>query len=250
MILDHVAQLPGLVEIAPAPFDPHLLGHGDFHVGDMVLVPLGLEQAVGEAQGDQVLHRLLAQVMVDAVDAVLGEHPGHRIVDRARGRQVVTDGLLQHHPRALGQADSRQVAADAAIDGGRRGEVGDQLILRADVFEQRRVVLGLEKIHAQVVQPRQETREIDVRQFLGRHMQAQRLLDGAQVAVRGPGLAGQRQDARAIVQQTGTIELVKRGKQLAQGEITQGTEQGEGTGFKLDCGHEIVLLSRCVRNTG
>ena len=54
VVLHHVAQLPGLVEVAPAAFDADLLGHGDLHVGDVVLVPLGLEEAVGEAQGDQV----------------------------------------------------------------------------------------------------------------------------------------------------------------------------------------------------
>ncbi|MCY1446779.1 hypothetical protein D9M71_633660 [compost metagenome] len=81
MILDHVAQLPGLVEIAPAPFDPDFLGDGDFHVGDRVLVPLGFEQAVGKTQGNEVLHRLLAQVMVDTINAVFRKILGHGVVD-------------------------------------------------------------------------------------------------------------------------------------------------------------------------
>ncbi|MNZ61890.1 hypothetical protein D3C78_799930 [compost metagenome] len=84
MVLNHVAQLAGLVEIAPTAFDADLLGHGDFHVGDGVLVPLGFEQAVGEAQGDQVLHRLLAQVMVDAVNTAFREEPRHGVVHPAR----------------------------------------------------------------------------------------------------------------------------------------------------------------------
>ncbi|MNP11859.1 hypothetical protein D3C76_1040680 [compost metagenome] len=81
MVLDHVAQLAGLVEIAPAAFDADLLGHGDFHVGDGVLVPLGFEQAVGKAQGNQVLHRLLAQVVVDTINAVFRKILGHGVVD-------------------------------------------------------------------------------------------------------------------------------------------------------------------------
>ncbi len=83
VILDHVPQLAGLVEIAPATFDPDLLGHGDFHVGDVVLVPLGFEQAVGETQGDQVLHRLLAQVVVDTVGTVFRKKLRHRVIDLA-----------------------------------------------------------------------------------------------------------------------------------------------------------------------
>jgi len=84
VVLDHVPQLAGLVEIAPAAFDADLLGHGDFHVGDVMLVPLGFEQAVGETQGDQVLYRLFAQVVVDSVDAVFREELRHRVVDLAR----------------------------------------------------------------------------------------------------------------------------------------------------------------------
>ena len=49
MVLNHVAQLSSLVEITPASFDADRFGHGDFYMGDMVLVPLRLEQAVGEA---------------------------------------------------------------------------------------------------------------------------------------------------------------------------------------------------------
>lgn len=199
MVLDHVAQLAGLVEIAPTPLDADLLGHGDFHVGDVVLVPLGFKQAVGEAQGDQVLHRLLAQVMVDAIDAVLREHLRHRIVHRTRRGQVVADGLFQHHPAALGQAHRGQVGADAAIYRGWRGEVGDQLILRADLLEQRRVVLGLEKVHGQVAQTSQEPRHVGFRQLLGWHMQAQRLLDGTQVVARLARFTGQGENARGIV---------------------------------------------------
>ena len=44
------------------------LGHGDLHVVDRQVVPERLEQGVGEAQRDQVLHRLLAEVVVDAED--------------------------------------------------------------------------------------------------------------------------------------------------------------------------------------
>ena len=156
----------------------------------------------------------------------------------------MADRLFQHYPRALGQPDGGQVGADAAIHRGGRGEVGDQLILRADMLEQRRVVLGLEKIHAQVAQTCEEARQVGFRQFLGWHVQAQRLFDGAQVVTRLARFAGQSEDARGIVQQTGTIELVKRRKQLTQGQIAQRAEQGKGAGFKLHRRHEFVLLSR------
>ena len=49
------------------------LRHVDLDVVDEVAVPDRLEQAVAEAEGQNVLRRLLAEEMVDAEDLVLGE---------------------------------------------------------------------------------------------------------------------------------------------------------------------------------
>ncbi len=73
-------RAPYSLVVAPAALDPDLLGHRDLDVVDGDLVPQGLEQGVGEPQGQQVLHRLLAEVVVDAEDPVLGE-------DARRGRR-------------------------------------------------------------------------------------------------------------------------------------------------------------------
>ena len=43
MILHHIAQLAGMIEVAPAAFNANLFGNGNFHMRDMVLVPLGPE---------------------------------------------------------------------------------------------------------------------------------------------------------------------------------------------------------------
>jgi len=105
-----------LGEVAPAALDADGFGDGDLHVGDVVLVPLRLEQAVGETQGDQVLHRVLAQVVIDAVGAVFREEARHCIVHLAGRFQVVTDGLLQHHAGAFGQPRLGQPGADRTVD--------------------------------------------------------------------------------------------------------------------------------------
>ena len=49
------------------------LGDGDLHVVDVAVVPDRLEDRVGEPEHEDVLHRLLAQVMVDAEDLALAE---------------------------------------------------------------------------------------------------------------------------------------------------------------------------------
>ena len=129
MVLDHVTQLAGLVEIAPASFDADRFGHGDFYMGDMMLVPLRLEQAIGEAQRYEVLYRFLAQIVIDAIDATLGKVLGDRIVDDARRRQIMADGLFQNDPRLLGEPCRSQEPADVTVDRRGRREIGDQGLL-------------------------------------------------------------------------------------------------------------------------
>ena len=81
MVLEHVAQHAGLVVITAAPADRHFLGHRDLHVIDVVAVPDRLENGVGKPQHQHVLHRFLAQVMVDAIHLLLGEHLVHGLVE-------------------------------------------------------------------------------------------------------------------------------------------------------------------------
>ena len=61
-----------LVEVRAA-LDPDRLGDGDLDVIDELAVPDRLEDAVREAQGEEVLDRLLAEVVVDPEDLALLE---------------------------------------------------------------------------------------------------------------------------------------------------------------------------------
>ena len=70
VVLQHVAGRAGLVVEAGPAADADVLGHGDLHRVDEVAVPHRLEQLVGEAQRQEVLDRLLAQVVVDAEDVL------------------------------------------------------------------------------------------------------------------------------------------------------------------------------------
>ena len=71
MVRHHVAQRAGRVVETAAVADAELLVDGDLDVVDMVAVPDRLEHAVGEAQHQDVLHRFLAEIMIDPVDLVL-----------------------------------------------------------------------------------------------------------------------------------------------------------------------------------
>ena len=99
----HVLEGAGrLVEGDPV-VDPERLGHVDLHVVDVVAVPDGLEEAVGEAEGQDVLGRLLAEEVVDAEDLLLVEDRVQHVVERHRAGQVGAEGLLHDHARPLDQ---------------------------------------------------------------------------------------------------------------------------------------------------
>ena len=57
----------------------------------------GSNMRVREPERQQVLHRLLAEVVVDAVDLPLVEDAEDRAVEGARGLEVVAERLLDHH---------------------------------------------------------------------------------------------------------------------------------------------------------
>jgi len=222
--------LAGLVEIPPAALDADLLGHGDFHVGNVVLVPLGFEQAVGETQRDQVLDGFFAQVVVDAVGAVFREELRHGVIDLARGLQIRTDGFFQDYAGVFRQADLGQVLADRAVHRRGGGEIGDQPLADAGLFSQGHVVFGFHEVDVDVSQAREEALGDAFVQLLA-DVLAHRFFDMDQVLLLGTGLTGQGQDARIFVQEPGAIELIEGRKQLAQRQITQGAKQGKGAGF-------------------
>ena len=73
MVLDDVADGAGLLVEGAAVLDPEGLGDRDLDPRDRVAIPDPLEDRVAEAEDQQVLDRLLPQVVVDPVDPLLGE---------------------------------------------------------------------------------------------------------------------------------------------------------------------------------
>ena len=114
MVLDHVAGDADAVEVAGPAADADVLGHGDLDVVDVVVVPDRLEQLVGEPQRHQVLHRLLAQVVVDPEHRRRGEDAGDDPVQLPGAGQVVPERLLDHHPAPLTGAAPRPARARGA----------------------------------------------------------------------------------------------------------------------------------------
>jgi hypothetical protein len=98
VVLHHVPDRPDLVVEPTTPLDPERLGHGDLHPGHVATVPHRFEQRVGEAEHQDVLDRLLAQVVVDAEHRRLGEGIVDRVVELPGGPAVTAEGLLHDEP--------------------------------------------------------------------------------------------------------------------------------------------------------
>ena len=88
---------PDPVVVAAAAAEADVLGHRDLDVVDVVGVPDRLVQLVGEAQRQDVLHRLLAEVVVDAEHRLLGEDAVDHVVELLCAVQVVAERLLDDH---------------------------------------------------------------------------------------------------------------------------------------------------------
>ena len=96
MVLHHVAQCAGGVVVAGPAFESQRLGDRNLHMVDMGTIPDRLEQRIGEAQCHQVLNRLLAEIMVDAEDAVLRKDAADGVVDGRSGFEIAADRLFDH----------------------------------------------------------------------------------------------------------------------------------------------------------
>ena len=59
----------------------------------------GLEDRVAEPEGEEVLHRVLAEVMIDPVDLVGPQELAEVAVELAGAGEIVAERLLDHDPR-------------------------------------------------------------------------------------------------------------------------------------------------------
>ncbi len=74
MVLDDVAEGSCFFIEGPAAFHAEGFGGGDLDLFDVVAVPHGLEDAVGEAEDKDVLNGFFTEVVVDTEDLAFGEY--------------------------------------------------------------------------------------------------------------------------------------------------------------------------------
>ena len=132
VVLEDVADRTRLLVIARAPLDADRLRDRDLHVVDELTIPDRLEDAVREPQRQHVLHGLLAEVVVDAKDLVLGEVLVDDRRELPRGFEIVTERFLDDETRpALSfRAVPPERTDDRGKDARRDGEIKDAIALQ------------------------------------------------------------------------------------------------------------------------
>ena len=239
VVLEHVPQDPGLVVEPGAVADAEVLGRGDADMVDVAAVPDGLEKGVGEAQQQDVLHRLLGHVVVDAEDLALPEIAVQDIVQFAGRGQVAAEGLFHDDAHApvlvlAGQAGLADGRGQGDVGRGRHRVVEEAVLAAAVQLVQgqgeeagRGGVLG---VHAQVAHPGGE-----IRQARGGNGPGQPVAEQVPVLLRVHFRAAHGQDARVVAQELVTAQGGQGGVDLAHGQIPGGAEddQADGVGLGL-----------------
>ena len=234
VVLHEVAQRPRSVVVTGAGPDPDVLDRRDLHVVDVVAIPHRLEHRVGEAERHDVLDGLLAQVVIDAKDLGLLKDRQHGLVELARGGEVVSERLLDHHPGVSVLGPVEVVLAECVDDhreelGGRR-QVEDAveddpglIVVLADRLAQRLVDRGVVEDARDVLGPLEQRVE-----HLGLRRCSRVLLDGLlhlhpEVLVRLLR-ARDPDQVEPLGQRPLVGQVVERGQQLAVREVARGAE--------------------------
>ncbi len=235
MVLDHVAERAGPVVVARPGSDAEILGDGDLDIGDPITIPDRLEQRIGEPEHQEVLDRGLAEVVIDPVDPALVKGLVEDGVERHRGLQVDTKGLLDHQTGpalTTGQARCAQAAHRGAE--GRRGQgqvedaVARQPVVSLDALDA--PPQPVESVGSELVVVHHRVAPLGWTDPRGvqRHLAGRGLLDG--VAGVGAELllaerrAGNAEDEAAIDQPVLADQVIERRRQLLVIQVSGGAE--------------------------
>src|SRR2546425_930686 len=97
MVLDDVAQNAGRVIEPASLLDPDRLGRDNLNVVDVFSIPEGLENRICKTKDQDVLHRLLAQVMVNPICLAFIEVLADGAIQSLCGCEIPPEGFFDDH---------------------------------------------------------------------------------------------------------------------------------------------------------
>ena len=258
MVLDDVACGADTVVIASTTSHADVLGHGDLHMVDVIVVPDRLVHGVRETQRQHVLHGLLAKIMVDAEHARRVEHFGDHAIELLGAGQVMTERLFDDHTTpstlvAFRQTTVGQLTGHLRERARRYGHVervvaaGTAVAVEfghgvGQAFERLGVVEG--SLHeADAGGELLPGRFLERRAAVRLHV----LLDEILEMVLGPVAACEPGQAEARRQQAAVGQIVDGGEQLLTGQIA-GHAENHDAAWACDAGKsQIARVAQRIR---
>ena len=228
------SQRAGLLVVGAAALHADGFRAGDLHVIHVAAIPQRLEDAVAEAEGQDVLDGFLAQVMIDAVDLGFVEDFVQAVAEFARTGEVVSEGLLddQAPPAAsLPQARGADTVRDRRILAGLRGEIEEHVAAGValvfdlpELFGQVLVEARIADIAGHIVEPSREGCPDVVVELVSslNCSTASRIF--SRKCIVGKRGARDADDGESRGQPAVVGEAIERGQQFALGEVAIGAE--------------------------
>ncbi len=260
MVLDDVAKDARLLVEPAAVLDADGLGDRDLDVVDVTAVPERLEDPVAEAEDEDVLRRLLAEVVVDAEDLALAEDARELLVEGAGRREVAPERLLDDDARPRAAVDGvdelrvPEVLHDRADHRRRDGEVEHPVAGRPALLLERleaRLQVREALAAVQVAAEEEEARLEGLPLRLVHRLDARELGDGLLHlgAVRLVGLPRARvaHDAGPGRKLSLGVQLEERGDELPLREVARASEDDDRRGLWRRGAHDFFTVSRRAR---
>src|SRR5687767_11749979 len=122
-------------------------------------VPDRLEKRVGEPEIEDVLHRFLAEIVIDPEDRVLGKGAMQCRVERTRRLEIAPERLFGDDACPFGAAGARQMVNRDREGAWRNGEIKERMPGAAEHLPDLREELQFAVVAGHVMEQRYQVRE-------------------------------------------------------------------------------------------
>ena len=110
VVLDDVACGTDAVIVSGTTGHADILGVGNLHMVDVIIVPNRLIHGVRETKRQNILHRLLTEIMIDTEHTRWVEHLGHHTIQLLSAGQIMPERFLDDHTTPSALVGLRQTA--------------------------------------------------------------------------------------------------------------------------------------------
>src|ERR1700740_2322788 len=101
MVLNYVADGPGLIVEASASLYSEVLGHRDLETLDVVAVPEGFHKSIGETECEHVVHCTFSEIVIDAENVGFLENTKQNFIQLLCRGKIVPERLLHDDSSAV-----------------------------------------------------------------------------------------------------------------------------------------------------